>query len=211
MNTQTYNEAILELATAGLQALEEFNVTASVKTPTTRSHFICHWMVNALKNKHFPKLVANDLTLWIRQARSQGTSTDLPSILFKIKNQYTLIKDKQQGLGLGLTTFITQLEQEDWIIIKDQSLSPQLKLKLNSHGRSSLIISENDYFHNIQNDELIKPVTLYIRADETILVAKALKHHLLLTLGNKKASFIKHHKAYHVWPSNLAPTLSLLA
>lgn len=211
MNTQTYNEAILELATAGMQALETFNATAKVKTATTQSHFLCHWMVTALKNKQFSKLVANDLTLWIRQARSQGASVDLPAILLNIKTQYTAISDKQQGLGARLTALFTQLEQENWIIIKDQSLSPNLKLKLNSHGQNSLVVSEEEVLHHIQHNELIKPITLYIRADLSTIVTKALEHELLLTLGDKKASLIKHHKAYHIWPKNLAPKLALLA
>ncbi|WP_299490831.1 DUF2913 family protein [uncultured Shewanella sp.] len=208
MNTQTYNDAILELATAGLQALETYNATAKVKTASTQSHFLCHWMVTAQKNKQFSKLVANDLTLWIRQARSQGASVDLPAILLNISTQYRLISHKQQGLGARLTALLAELEQEDWIIIKDQRLSPNLKL--NSHGQRSLVISEEEYLYHIQDNELIKPVTLYIRADLYTIASKALKHELLLTLGDKKASLIKHHKAYHIWPKNLAPKLALL-
>ncbi|MGL6123710.1 MAG: DUF2913 family protein, partial [Shewanella sp.] len=73
MNSQTYNQAVLELALAGLADLTASAQTKKAqRTSAQESHFLCNWMVESLKEKRFSKLVADDLTAWIRLARSQG-------------------------------------------------------------------------------------------------------------------------------------------
>ena len=82
MNSQTYNQAILELALAGLTDLTtSAQAKKAQRTPAQESHFLCNWMVEALKEKRFSKLVAEDLTTWIRMARSQGAGAELKRLL----------------------------------------------------------------------------------------------------------------------------------
>lgn len=209
MSDISYNQAILMFADAGLAALAtSAETSSSVKTPAGESHFLCSWMVNALKKRTFSKLIADDLTFWIRQARSMGARAELKLLLQKISQQYSYIADKQQGLALSLKAMLTELESSDWVIITDQEVTQ--KLKLNSDGRSSLVISDEQFSQRIDNDELIKPITLYVRAPEQAFAEIAYKHDLLVSAGNKKTSLIKHHKSYRIWPKNMQPALSIL-
>lgn len=209
MSDITYNQAVLEFAIAGLKALAEASAkSSSVRTPAAESHFLCSWMVSALKQRTFSKLVADDLTLWIRQGRSMGAGAELKMLLEKIKAQYSYISDKQAGLGQSLNAMLTELESQEWIVITDQEVTK--KLKLDSDGCNSLVISDEQFSQRIDGDEIIKPITLYVRADETEFAKIAYRHNLLLSPGNKKSSLIKHHKAYQVWPKNLQPALTIL-
>jgi hypothetical protein len=209
MSDISYNQAILIFANAGLAALAEAAETSSsLKTPAGESHFLCSWMVTALKKRTFSKLIADDLTFWIRQARSMGAGAELKLLLQKISQQYTYIAGKQQGLALSLKAMLTELESNDWVIITDQEVTK--KLKLNSDGRCSLIISDDQFTQRIDGDELIKPITLYVRAPEQAFAEMAYKHDLLLSPGNKKTSLIKHHQSYRIWPKNMQPALTTL-
>ncbi|ABZ75545.1 conserved hypothetical protein [Shewanella halifaxensis HAW-EB4] len=209
MPDTTYNQAVLEFAIAGLEALSQASAkSSSVRTPTAESHFLCSWMVTALKQRTFSKLVADDLTLWVRQGRSMGAGAELKTLLEKIKAQYSFIADKQTGLGLSLKSMLAELESQDWIVITDEEVTK--KLKLDSDGCNSLVISDEQFSQRIDGDEIIKPITLYVRADEIEFAKLAYRHNLLLSPGNKKSSLIKHHKAYQVWPKNLQPALTIL-
>ncbi|MCE9677888.1 DUF2913 family protein [Shewanella sp. AS1] len=206
--TQNYNQALLELAQAGLDAVNQHTATASIKTAAAQSHFLCNWMVQAQKSKRFSKLIAGDLTLWIRQGRSMGAGANLKGLLETIVSQYQQLGDSRQ-LGKKLSLWLEELTSQEWIIYTDTKVDT--KLKLDSDGEASLIISADEFSQHIDNDELIKPINLYVRADETQLASSALRHGLLLSQGNKKSSLIKHHKTYRLYPGNLQPALALLA
>lgn len=164
-------------------------------------------MVQALKERRFAKLVAQDLTHWIREARSKGAGAQLPSLFKRIDSQYSAVLHKTQ-LGDALQAMLTELEESDWLVILDAEVDT--KLKLDSDGRSSLIISVEQYQQRIKEQKIVKPITLYIRSDEQLLAQATAKHGLLISQGDKKASLIKHHKAYQVYPGNRQPALALL-
>ncbi|WP_299796474.1 DUF2913 family protein [uncultured Shewanella sp.] len=204
----SYNQAILEFAQAGIAALEErASKTNTIKTAAAESHFLCNWMASALKKRRFSKLIANELTQWIRDGRSMGAGAQLPSLLARIDEQYRSAMSNQQ-LGQSLKLFLSELEGNDWVVILDEEVST--KLKLDSDGESSLVISHEQYEGHIDGNHLIKPITLFVRANEQELARLAVKHNILLSQGDKKASLIKHHKAYRVFPNNEQPSLALL-
>ena len=208
MTEQSYNQAILALAEAGLAALTARNDNpTSIKTPAAESHFICNWMAQSLKERRFPKLVAEDLTRWIREGRSKGAGAQLPELLTRIKNQYLPAMENAQ-VGQSLQALIAELESVGWLIILDCEVSG--KLRLESDGQNSLVISVEQYEQHLIDGKLIKPITLFIRADEQLIAQYAVKHALLLSQGDKKTSSIKHHKAYRLYPGNCLPTLALL-
>lgn len=204
----SYNQAIVEFAQAGLAALEERASKANViKTAAAESHFLCSWMASALKVRQFSKLIAKDLTQWIRDGRSLGASAQLPSLLERIDTQYRAAMSNRQ-LGQSLELFLSELEANDWLVILDEEVTT--KLKLDSEGENSLVISVEQYEGHIQDGNIIKPITMFVRANEQELAKVAAKHQLLLSLGDKKASLIKHHKAYRVFPNNEQPAQALL-
>lgn len=204
----SYNQAIVEFAQAGLAALEERASKANViKTAAAESHFLCSWMASALKVRQFSKLIAKDLTQWIRDGRSLGAGAQLPSLLTRIDEQYRVAMSNQQ-LALSLEQFLSELVANDWIVILDEEVTT--KLKLDSEGENSLVISVEQYEGRIQGENIIKPITMFVRANEQELAKVAAKHRLLLSQGDKKASLIKHHKAYQVFPNNEQPALALL-
>jgi len=204
----SYNQAIFEFAQAGQAALEERASKANViKTAAAESHFLCSWMATALKKRRFSKLIAKDLTQWIRDGRSLGAGAQLQSLLTRIEHQYRAAMSNQQ-LGQSLEHFLSELKAKDWIVILDAEVST--KLKLDSDGENSLVISIKQYEGHIKDSNVIKPITLFVRANEQELAQLAAKHDLLLSQGNKKASLIKHHKAYQIFPHNEQPALALL-
>ncbi|MFV7769161.1 DUF2913 family protein [Shewanella marisflavi] len=208
MTEQSYNQALLALAEAGLAALTARNDNpSSIKTPAAESHFICNWMAQALKERRFSKLVADDLTRWVREGRSRGANAQLPLLLERIQAQY-LPAMANHEVGESLQAMIAELEAQDWLIILDCEVSG--KLKLDSDGQNSLVISVEQYEQHLVDGKLLKPITLYIRADEQLIAQSAVKNALLLSQGDKKASCIKHHKAYRVYPGNRLPALALL-
>lgn len=209
MNSQTYNQAVLELALAGLADLTASAQTKKAqRTSAQESHFLCNWMVESLKEKRFSKLVADDLTAWIRLARSQGAGAELKRLLERIVYQYQSIETSEPALGTALNAMIETLKQADWLVFTDTEISA--KLKLDGDGQSSLVIDAKEFNQHIKDNQLIKPINLYVRADEQTLTRIALSHGLLLSQGNKKTSLIKHHKTYQIFPKNQQPALCQL-
>ncbi len=208
MTDLTYNQALLQLAQAGIDALTQRDAAPNaIKTAAAESHFICSWMVQALKEKRFSKLVADDLTLWVRQGRSMGAGANLKGLLENIVAQYKQIETNEK-LGDKLTALLAELENQDWMVITDTEVDT--KLKLDSDGQASLIISAPEYEQHIQQSDIIKPINMFVRGDEQQLAKLALQHGLLLSQGNKKTALIKHHKTYKVYPNNNQPALALL-
>jgi hypothetical protein len=209
MTTETYNQALLTLALAGIEAI---NTSASqhkaVRTPAQESHFLCNWMVESLKTKRFSKLMADDLTAWIRQARSQGAGAQLKRLLICIADQYQQANNSDIATGVGLKNMLAELTAQEWVVITDTDIDA--KLKLDSDGKSSLIISAKDFNQHIVDDKIVKPISMYIRGDEKLVARLALEQGILLSPGNKKTSLIKHHKTYVLMPSNLHQSLCLL-
>ena len=209
MNSQTYNQAVLELALAGLADLTASAQTKKAqRTSAQESHFLCNWMVESLKEKRFSKLVADDLTAWIRLARSQGAGAELKRLLERIVYQYQSIETSEPALGTALNAMIATLKQANWLVFTDTEISA--KLKLDGDGQSSLVIDAKEFNQHIKDNQLIKPINLYVRADEQTLTRIALSHGLLLSQGNKKTSLIKHHKTYQIYPKNQLPALCQL-
>uniref|UniRef100_UPI0040474907 DUF2913 family protein n=1 Tax=Shewanella baltica TaxID=62322 RepID=UPI0040474907 len=209
MNSQTYNQAVLELARAGLADLTaSAQAKKAQRTPAQESHFLCNWMVEALKEKRFSKLVADDLTAWIRMARSQGAGAELKRLLERIVHQYQTVETSEQALGTALNAMIATLKQAEWLVFTDTEISA--KLKLDGDGQSSLVIDTKEFNQHIKDNQLVKPINLYVRADEQTLTRIALSHGLLLSQGNKKTSLVKHHKTYQIFPHNQQPALCQL-
>ncbi len=208
MTDLTYNQALLQLAQAGIDAIKQRDAAPNtIKTAAAESHFICSWMAQALKEKRFSKLVADDLTLWVRQGRSMGAEANLKGLLENIVAQYKQIETNEK-LGDKLTALLAELENQDWMVITDTEVDT--KLKLDSDGQASLIISAPEYEQHIQQGDIIKPINMFVRGDEQQLAKLALQHGLLLSQGNKKTALIKHHKTYKVYPNNNQPALALL-
>ncbi|MCS6151803.1 DUF2913 family protein [Shewanella baltica] len=209
MNSQTYNQAVLELALAGLADLTASAQTKKAqRTSAQESHFLCNWMVESLKEKRFSKLVADDLTAWIRLARSQGAGAELKRLLERIVHQYQTVETSEQALGTALNAMIETLKQTEWLVFTDTEISA--KLKLDGDGQSSLVIDAKEFNQHIKDNQLVKPINLYVRADEQTLTRIALSHGLLLSQGNKKTSLVKHHKTYQIFPHNQQPALCQL-
>ncbi|WP_025819457.1 DUF2913 family protein [Shewanella marina] len=209
MTELTYNQSILNVATEGLAALSAAQTkNTALQTPTAESHFLCSWMAQSLKEKRFNKSVADDLTFWVRQGRSLGVNANLKQQLTRVQSQYQQL-DNGTGLAAKLQQMLTELQAQQWLVFTDTELTG--KLKLDGDGLSSLVISCDEYQAAIDGDELVKPLYLYIRANEVELANIAFKHGLMLGQGNKKASLIKHHKRYIIKPYNQLLKLALLA
>ncbi|WP_434928462.1 DUF2913 family protein [Shewanella sp. HL-SH5] len=206
--TETYNSAVLNLAVTGIHDLTESNKQhKGVRTPAQESHFLCSWMVDSLKTKRFSKLVAEDLTQWIRLGRSQGAGAQLKQLLERIVLQYQDAKTAK--LGEALDALLADFSQKSWLVVTDTPLSS--KLKLDGDGQSSVVICAEQMKNHRKDAELLKPIALYVRGDENVLAEIALQHGLLISQANKKTTLIKHHKTYLIIPQNQHLSLCLLA
>ncbi len=213
MQTQTYNQAILDVAEAGIQALQESAEKQKAKrTPAQESHFLCAWLVESFRVKRFSKLVADDLSAWIRMARSQGAGAMLPQLFERIAKQYRAVEKPQLTQQQAIEQLLTELESDDWFVISDSAFSDDsgTKLKLAGNGQSSLVVCELQLESHFEDDKLVKSLPIYVRGDENHFAEKALAKGLLVSQGNKKTSLIKHHKTYLIAPNNQLKQLCLL-
>ncbi|MEL3926083.1 DUF2913 family protein [Aeromonas enteropelogenes] len=210
MTLPTYNQALLEMAS---QSLAELARTAAQKagkrTPAQESHFLCSWMAESLKEKRFSRLVMEDLKEWVQLGRTLGAGADLKGLLERIVSQYERAMAAPTQLGTRLNALLAELAAAGWLVITESEINA--KLRLQSGGQPSLIISASEYGEHIEDGELTRPLTLYVRGDEQLLAQAAFTHALLLSQGNKKGSLVKHHKAYRVMPGNAQPARALLA
>lgn len=210
MTSPTYNQALLEMAG---QSLAELARTAEQKagkrTPAQESHFLCSWMAESLKEKRFSRLVMEDLKEWVQLGRTLGAGADLKGLLERIIRQYERAMAAPTQLGTRLNALLAELAAAGWLVITESEINA--KLKLQSGGQPSLIISASEYGEHIEDGELTRPLTLYVRGDEQQLARAAFAHALLLSQGNKKGSLVKHHKAYRLIPGNAQPARALLA
>ncbi|MCL1043930.1 DUF2913 family protein [Shewanella electrodiphila] len=213
MQTQTYNQAILDVAEAGIQALQESAEKQKAKrTPAQESHFLCAWLVESFRVKRFSKLVADDLSAWIRMARSQGAGAMLPQLFERIAKQYRAVEKPELTQQQAIGQLLTELESDDWFVISDSAFSDDsgTKLKLAGNGQSSLVVCELQLESHFEDDKLVKSLPIYVRGDENHFAEKALAKGLLVSQGNKKTSLIKHHKTYLIAPNNQLKQLCLL-
>ncbi|MGS3152409.1 DUF2913 family protein [Aeromonas sanarellii] len=209
MTPPTYNQALLEMASQSLAELARTGAQkAGKRTPAQESHFLCTWMADSLKEKRFSRLVMADLKAWVQLGRTLGAGADLKGLLERIIRQYERAMAEPTGLGGRLAALLDELAAEGWLVITDSEVSA--KLRLQSGGQPSLIISASEYQDHIEAGELVKPLTLYVRGDEARLAQAAFSHGLLLSQGNKKTTLVKHHKAYRLVPGNAQPALALL-
>ena len=210
MTLPTYNQALYDMAS---QSLAELARTAAQKsgkrTPAQESHFLCTWMADSLKEKRFSRLVMEDLKAWVQLGRTLGAGADLKGLLERILRQYERAMAEPVQLGARLADLLAELEAAGWLVLTTSE--GNAKLRLQSGGQSSLIISASEYQGHIEAGELVKPLTLYVRGDERVLAEAAFARGLLLSQGNKKTSLVKHHKSYRVMPGNEQPALALLA
>lgn len=210
MTLPTYNQALFDMAS---QSLAELARTAAQKsgkrTPAQESHFLCTWMADSLKEKRFSRLVMEDLKAWVQLGRTLGAGADLKGLLERILRQYERAMAEPVQLGTRLADLLAELEAAGWLVLTTSEVNA--KLRLQSGGQSSLIISASEYQGHIEAGELVKPLTLYVRGDERVLAEAAFARGLLLSQGNKKTSLVKHHKSYRVMPGNEQPALALLA
>ncbi|WP_421273130.1 DUF2913 family protein [Aeromonas taiwanensis] len=209
MTLPTYNQALFDMAS---QSLAELARTAAQKsgkrTPAQESHFLCTWMADSLKEKRFSRLVMEDLKAWVQLGRTLGAGADLKGLLERIVSQYERAMAEPVQLGTRLADLLAELEAAGWLVLTTSEVNA--KLRLQSGGQSSLIISASEYQGHIEAGELVKPLTLYVRGDERVLAEAAFARGLLLSQGNKKTSLVKHHKSYRVMPGNEQPALALL-
>ncbi|MCH4293196.1 DUF2913 family protein [Shewanella sp. 3B26] len=208
MSTPGYNQTLLSMASDALDALAASSAGSSHATAAQQSHFLCSWMAQALKDKRYAKCIADDLTQWVRQGRSLGADANLTSLLERIRSQYTALMQSPTALGSALASMLDAAREQDFIVYSDTPI--KTKLKLDADGQASMIVCADEYQANIRDGELIKPISLYVRCNEQVLARLAFEHGLMLTLGDKKASLIKHHKAYRLYPDNELPSLALL-
>ncbi|GIU47780.1 DUF2913 domain-containing protein [Shewanella sp. KT0246] len=213
VQTQTYNQAILDVAEAGIKALQDSAENQkATRTPAQESHFLCAWLVESFRIKRFSKIVADDISAWIRMARSQGAGAMLPQLFERIAKQYRLVEQAELTQLQSVTQLLTELENEDWFVISDSAFSDNssTKLKLAGNGQSSLVVCELQLQSHFDGEKLIKPLPIYVRGDENHFAAKALEKGLLVSPGNKKTSLIKHHKTYIIAPNNQLKALCFL-
>ena len=210
MTPPTYNQALLEMASQSLAELARTGAQkAGKRTPAQESHFLCTWMADSLKEKRFSRLVMEDLKAWVQLGRTLGAGADLKGLLERILRQYERAMAEPVQLGARLADLLAELEAAGWLVLTTSEVNA--KLRLQSGGQSSLIISASEYQGHIEAGELVKPLTLYVRGDERVLAEAAFARGLLLSQGNKKTSLVKHHKSYRVMPGNEQPALALLA
>ncbi|MGL5949216.1 MAG: DUF2913 family protein [Aeromonas sp.] len=205
-----YHQALLAMARTSLAELARTGAQkASPRSRAQESHFLCTWLADGLKTKRFDRQVKEQLELWIQTARSQGAAADLTGLLERLIAQYDAALAAPTALGDKLDALCDELRAQNWHVIRDCALDG--KARLPGDGNGSVVICANAQANALAGNELIAPLTLYMRGSEMTLALLAAKHGLLLSQGIKKGSLVKWHHAYRLYPDNAQPALALLA
>ncbi|WED22968.1 DUF2913 family protein [Vibrio sp. JC009] len=212
-----YSVEIQKLVNLALEELEQEHKKGKLaNTPVSNTHFLVRWVTRSLKTQRFPRIVGGNLTAWQKAGRSKGTDSDM---LFTFRNisafyghflpldgEPKVIKDKD------IESFLDAMEQENWSVCTEFDLTE--KTQVFTEGDNSLVLCAKqceECFANADeegHEELVKPMSFYVRGNHAEFVRLATKAGFLLHKRTGYKSIVKYHGEYLIYPANQGEQLA---
>ena len=201
-----FSQEIYTLLSTALSELEASQASGRTpKNPLNEAHYLGAWVTNAMKQKRFDNITVPILKAWQSKARSLGKNSGLKAQFVYLQKCYQQILDENQQVQAvtkaQLESLVDQLITQQWMVNTDLVVGN--KLNRHSGGAASLIICAEE-FSKCFDDEgvLIKPISLYVRADLQELVECAFAQNLLLHKMTDYKSKVKYHGEFIIYPNN---------
>jgi hypothetical protein len=201
----SFSTSIHHVVCSALTELNEAQAKGKIpRNPLSETHFLAAWTTNAMKKKRFETDVLPTLQTWQRKARSLGKDAALVTTFTAIKNTYEHVFDadfKPKAVTkTQMSNLCEALSSLQWLVNTDLEVGE--KLNRHSAGQASLIISSDQFESHFISDELIKPISLYIRGDVGEALQTAYEQCLLLYKVTDYKSKVKYHGEYIIYPNN---------
>ncbi|WP_372883322.1 DUF2913 family protein [Psychromonas sp.] len=173
--------------------------------PLSEAHYLGAWVTTAMKKKRFDPIVVPTLLNWQRQARSLGKNAGLKRQFIYLEKCYSEVLDENKQVQAvnknQLEKLYAKLEEEQWMVTTDLTVGE--RLNRHSGGKDSLIVCAQqivDCFD--EQDNLVTPISLYVRGNQQQIIDFAFAQNLLLYKKTDYKSKVKYHGEFVVYPNN---------
>ncbi|GAA4872537.1 DUF2913 family protein [Ferrimonas pelagia] len=209
-----FNFEIYTLATTGLTELAQAQESGRVpRAPISEAHYFSAWVTRAIKQQRFAHSTAKQLKAWQKQARTQGKGAALKDLFERIAAIYGPLLHGTEEMAMVTMRQLEALAEEadaaGWVVEPEEVIDgPFIH---HTDGQGSLVLcAKQQQTHFLNDDELIKPISLYLRGDMSAFIAMAYRHGLLLHKVTDYKSLVKYHGEYLLYPANAGPILAEL-
>ncbi|SHI09403.1 DUF2913 family protein [Ferrimonas marina] len=203
---------ILSLAQQGLTELAQSQAKGrTAKSPASEAHYFSAWVTLAIKQKRFPHSSAAQLKAWQKQARTKGQGAALKQVFEQIVATYgPLFENPEKPVSMRqFEALAEQLDEAGWVVEPEQEIDGTFVHHTDGQG-SLVLCARQQKEHFVDDDALVKPVSLYVRGDMRAFVQLAFDQGLLLHKVTDYKSKVKYHGEYLVYPGNRGTILAEL-
>jgi hypothetical protein len=207
-----YAREIKGLVDCAITDLEAAHASGKLSnTPVSNTHYIVRWIATSIKTQRFPTIVAKDLIRWQKMGRSKGTATELHSqfkIISKLYSEHFVDGNYQAPvIDKTIDQFLDHMESIEWSVSTEFELLE--KNQLFTEGESSLVLCAGQCDSCFDGgEELVKPISLFVRGNHTQFIEEANKFGFLMHKRSDYKSKVKYHGEYLLYPCNLGNQLA---
>jgi hypothetical protein len=201
-----FSQEIYKLITNALTDLSASQASGRTQSNSlSEAHYLAAWVTTSIKTKRFDSIALDTLKMWQKQARSLGKNAQLKTQFIYLEKCYSQVLDENKHVRtLNIKQFdnlYTELSEQEWMVTTDLEVGD--KLNRHSKGQNSLIVCAKqitDCFD--EQGVLIKPISLYVRGHQQMIITLAFAQNLLLHKQTDYKSKVKYHGEFIVYPNN---------
>lgn len=206
-----YFAEIQNVVNQAIADLEQEHVSGKlVNAPIANNHFLVRWVTKAIKTQRFDKLTSNDLIGWQKLGRSKGNQALLEPTFRRISAFYrhffagdiNSITDKQ------IEAFLDLMERANWEVSTSEVLTDGSKVQIFTDGQNSLALCANQCEQCFEGEQLIKPMSWFVRGNHADFVTKAFEAGFMVHKRTDYKSTVKYHGEYLIYPMNKGTQLA---
>ncbi|WP_234493908.1 DUF2913 family protein [Vibrio maritimus] len=181
-----------------------------INSPVTNNHFLVRWVTRAIKTQRFGKATSANLVQWQKTGRSKGNDSMLEPTFKRISAYYAgffggdivPITDKM------IEQFIDDMEAAGWGVCTSEVLTDGSKVQFFTDGANSFAVCANQCDDCFEGENLIKPMSWFIRGNHAEFITKAYEAGFMLHKVTDYKSKVKYHGEYLVYPLNQGTQLA---
>lgn len=203
---------IQKLVNLALSELEEQHRLGKLaNTPVSNTHFLLRWITRSLKTQQFHRCVGDDLVRWQKMGRSKGTQSELLLLFRNISRFYAQFfpvgTEPKKITDADIERFLEVMEEKGWGVCTEYDLTQ--KIQVFTEGENSLLLCSkqcDDCFDG--GEELVKPMSFFIRGNHAEFIKLATEFGFMLHKQTDYKSVVKYHGEYLLYPNNKGPKLA---
>ena len=201
-----FSQEIYKLINSALTELDASQASGkTARNPLSEAHYLGAWVTMAMKKKRFDTVVLETLKGWQRQARSLGKDAGLKEQFIYLEKCYSRVLDADKQVQPvtieQLNKLYAALTEQQWMVTTDLEVGD--KLNRHSGGKDSLIVCAEKIANSFDiQGTLTKPLSLYVRGNQQIIIDLAFKQNLLLYKKTDYKSKVKYHGEFVIYPNN---------